>query len=55
VGFAPVEHPTVAFAVVLGNRPGYQLRASDVARQLLAEYAAESPRPTRPATTTALR
>jgi len=41
VGFAPVEHPRVAFAVALGNKPGYQLRASEVARQLLAEYAAE--------------
>lgn len=63
VGFAPVEHPTVAFAVALGNKPGYQLRASEVARELLAEYAAENgtmsapPRPVRAAraTTTALR
>jgi cell division protein FtsI/penicillin-binding protein 2 len=55
VGFAPVEHPTVAFAVVLGNRPGYQLRASEVARQLLAEYAAANPMPPRTATTAALR
>ncbi len=59
VGFAPVEHPTVAFAVALGNKPGYQLRASEVARELLAEYAAESapPHPARAAhaTTTALR
>ena len=42
VGFAPVDHPTVAFAVVLGNKPGHQLRASEVARELLAEYAAEN-------------
>jgi len=42
VGFAPVEHPTVAFAVLLGNKPGHQLRASEVARDLLAEYAAEN-------------
>jgi peptidoglycan glycosyltransferase len=59
VGFAPVEHPTVAFAVALGNKPGYQLRASEVARALLAEYAAETaaPRPARTAraTTAALR
>jgi len=39
VGFAPVEHPTVAFAVALANKPGRRLRASDVARELLAEYA----------------
>jgi len=62
VGFAPVEHPTVAFAIALGNKPGYQLRASEVARAMLAEYAAElatTPGPARPArarvTTTALR
>jgi cell division protein FtsI/penicillin-binding protein 2 len=55
VGFAPVEHPTIAFAVALGNKPGYQLRASQVARELLAEYAAANPTPPRTATTAALR
>jgi penicillin-binding protein A len=55
VGFAPVEHPTVAFAVALGNKPGYQLRASEVARALLAEYAAANPAAARSATTAALR
>jgi peptidoglycan glycosyltransferase len=40
VGFAPVDHPTVAFAVALGNKPGRRLRASDLARELLIEYAA---------------
>jgi cell division protein FtsI/penicillin-binding protein 2 len=40
VGFAPVEHPTVAFAVALANKPGRRLRAADVARELLQEYAA---------------
>jgi cell division protein FtsI/penicillin-binding protein 2 len=46
VGFAPVEHPTVAFAVALANKPGRRLRASDVARELLAEYAmADGPTP----------
>jgi len=39
VGFAPVEHPTVAFAVALANKPGRRLKAADVARELLAEYA----------------
>ena len=42
VGFAPVEHPTVAFAVALANKPGRRLRAADVAREMLMEYAAES-------------
>jgi cell division protein FtsI/penicillin-binding protein 2 len=55
VGFAPVEHPTVAFAVVLGNKPGHQLRASEVARELLAEYAAANPTPPRTTTAAALR
>jgi penicillin-binding protein A len=41
VGFAPVERPTIAFAVALGNRPGRRLKASQVARELLAEYVAE--------------
>jgi cell division protein FtsI/penicillin-binding protein 2 len=40
VGFAPVEHPTIAFAVALATKPGGRLRAADVARELLAEYAA---------------
>jgi peptidoglycan glycosyltransferase len=40
VGFAPVENPTVAFAVALGNKPGHLLRASELARELLTEYAA---------------
>ncbi len=55
VGFAPVEHPTVAFAVALGNKPGHQLRASEVARELLAEYAATRTRRRANATTAALR
>jgi cell division protein FtsI/penicillin-binding protein 2 len=59
VGFAPVEHPTVAFAVALGNKPGRQLRASEVARELLAEYAAgtreHEPRSTLAALGAALR
>jgi len=41
VGFAPVEHPTVAFAVALANKPGRRLKAADVAREMLAEYALE--------------
>jgi penicillin-binding protein A len=55
VGFAPVEHPTVAFAVALGNRPGHGLRAAEVARRLLAEYAAEAGATPAPAPRHALR
>ena len=40
VGFAPVEHPRVAFAVLLGNSTTWRLRAHTVARQLVAEYLA---------------
>jgi cell division protein FtsI/penicillin-binding protein 2 len=55
VGFAPVEHPTIAFAIALGNKPGRQLRASELARELLAEYAAANPTPPRTTTAAALR
>ena len=40
VGFAPIQHPTVAFAVALGNKPGARLRASELVREMLSEYAA---------------
>ena len=43
VGFAPIQNPTIAFAIALGNKPGRQLRASELARELLAEYAAARP------------
>jgi peptidoglycan glycosyltransferase len=40
VGFAPIERPTVAFAVALANKPGTRLRASELVREMLYEYAA---------------
>ena len=49
VGFAPIENPTVAFAVALGTRPGVRLRASEVARELLSEYAAAEKQAVSPA------
>ena len=33
VGFAPAEHPEVAFAVLLGNAKGAPLRAHQVAKE----------------------
>jgi len=44
VGFAPADHPTMAFAVLLGNPASSQVKAHSVARQLVAEYlAVENP------------
>ena len=43
VGFAPAAHPEVAVAVLLGNGPDDHLRASEVARDLLAVYFTEHP------------
>ncbi len=38
VGFAPAAHPEVAVAVLLGNGPDAHIKASEVARDLLATY-----------------
>jgi cell division protein FtsI/penicillin-binding protein 2 len=44
IGFAPADHPTMAFAVLLGNPASSQVKAHSVARQLVAEYlAVENP------------
>jgi len=44
VGFAPADHPTMAFAVLLGNPASSQVKAHSVARHLVAEYlAVENP------------
>jgi cell division protein FtsI/penicillin-binding protein 2 len=40
IGFAPADHPKIAFAVLLGNPVASQLRAHSVARQVVAEYLA---------------
>ena len=40
VGFAPVDHPRIAFAVLLGNPAAWPLKAHSVARHLVAEYLA---------------
>ena len=38
VGFAPADAPTVAFAVLVGNGPLWSVRATDVARDVLAVH-----------------
>jgi cell division protein FtsI/penicillin-binding protein 2 len=44
VGFAPAQSPRVAFAVLVGNGPLWYVRATDVARDVLAAYfEAEAP------------
>jgi peptidoglycan glycosyltransferase len=40
IGFAPADHPKIAFAVLLGNPAAWPLKAHSVARQLVAEYLA---------------
>ncbi|MBN2575262.1 MAG: penicillin-binding protein [Deltaproteobacteria bacterium] len=40
VGFAPVENPTIAFAVLLGKSTTLPIKAHAVARRFLAEYLA---------------
>jgi cell division protein FtsI/penicillin-binding protein 2 len=40
VGFAPVDHPKIAFAVLLGNPVAWPLKAHSVARHLVADYLA---------------
>jgi peptidoglycan glycosyltransferase len=38
VGFAPADHPKIAFAVLLGNPIAWQVKAHAVARRLVADY-----------------
>jgi cell division protein FtsI/penicillin-binding protein 2 len=41
VGYAPADHPAIAFAVSLGNRPSWRIKATYVARRIVTEYLAE--------------
>jgi cell division protein FtsI/penicillin-binding protein 2 len=45
VGYAPAEHPVIAFAVVLGNRPDWRIKATYVGRHIVSEYLAERAAP----------
>jgi len=38
VGYAPADHPTIAFAVVLGNHPNWRIKATYVGRHIVSEY-----------------
>ncbi|HEY2899858.1 MAG TPA: penicillin-binding transpeptidase domain-containing protein [Polyangia bacterium] len=41
VGYAPADHPTIAFAVALGNHPTWRIKATYVARRIVTTYLAE--------------
>ena len=41
VGYAPADHPTIAFAVVLGNAPNWRIKATYVGRHIVTAYLAE--------------
>jgi cell division protein FtsI/penicillin-binding protein 2 len=38
VGYAPADHPTIAFAVVLGNNPTWRIKATYVGRHIVSQY-----------------
>ena len=40
VGYAPADHPAIAFAVVLGNNPSWRIKATYVGRHIVSEYVA---------------
>ena len=55
VGFAPADHPRIAFAVVLGNKATWHIKASYVGRRIVEEYLARHDGETRPHLLTAAR
>jgi cell division protein FtsI/penicillin-binding protein 2 len=38
VGYAPADRPAIAFAVALGNHPGWRIKATYVARRIVTEW-----------------
>ena len=40
VGYAPADHPQIAFAVALGNHAAWRIKATYVGRRLVSEYLA---------------
>ncbi len=40
IGYAPADHPTIAFAVTLGNPSAWRIKATYVARRIVTEYLA---------------
>jgi cell division protein FtsI/penicillin-binding protein 2 len=49
VGYAPADHPRIAFAVTLGNHPNWRIKATYVARRIVTEYLSERTEKARPA------
>jgi peptidoglycan glycosyltransferase len=43
VGYAPADHPAIAFAVVLGNNPSWRIKATYVGRHIVSEYLTAKP------------
>jgi peptidoglycan glycosyltransferase len=41
IGYAPVDRPTMAFAVALGNQPTWRIKATYVAKRIVTAYLAE--------------
>src|SRR5579862_9333389 len=41
IGYAPADHPRIAFAVTLGNHPSWRIKATYVARRIVTEYLTE--------------
>jgi cell division protein FtsI/penicillin-binding protein 2 len=41
IGYAPADHPKVAFAIALGNQPVWRIKATYLARRIVTEYLAE--------------
>ena len=42
IGFAPADHPKIAFAVVIGNQASWRIKAAYVGRRIVEEYLAET-------------
>jgi len=42
IGYAPADHPEIAFAVALGNHASWRIKATYVGRRLVTEYLAGS-------------
>jgi len=50
VGYAPADHPAIAFAVVLGNNPNWRIKATYVGRHIVGEYVSMTRGADRPGT-----
>ena len=55
VGYAPADHPQIAFAVALGNHAAWRIKATYLGRRLVSEYLAGQREHAGPALLTAAR